>query len=222
VLSTKELQDHAEHLERLVAQRTRELERANAELRDSLMHDGLTRIANRMAFQEHLERCCGRPSQGAGELALLMVDVDMFKAFNDHYGHLRGDETLRIVASCLERAVREPEDLACRYGGEEFAVVLPGTGIRGATAVAKRFRELLAEAAVPHAASSVAPVVTASVGIAVTRAGMNSDHDGVIGAADHALYRAKNLGRDRIVIASSGDAAIPQASRRRISSATTT
>ena len=105
VFSTQELHDHAANLERLVARRTRELEHANEELRRSLMRDGLTQIANRLAFQEHLERHLESAVPGRTELALLMVDVDLFKPFNDRYGHLRGDEELQEVAACLERAV---------------------------------------------------------------------------------------------------------------------
>ena len=201
VLSTRELQEHAATLERLVAERTQELEHANQQLQASLMRDGLTRIANRMAFERHLAAWCDPRSRHGGRLALLMVDVDMFKPYNDCYGHLRGDETLRKVASCLAAATRDPEDLACRYGGEEFAVVLPGAGLRGALAVAKRVRDLLAEAAVPHRASPVRSVVTVSIGVAVAAPGCPLAPSSMIRAADQALYRAKVEGRDRVVVA---------------------
>jgi diguanylate cyclase (GGDEF)-like protein len=131
-----------------------------------------------------------------------MVDVDLFKAYNDRYGHLLGDEALRTVAGCLEQAVRDPEDLACRYGGEEFAVVLPRRGMQGAVAVAVRFRGLLAEAGIVHEASTVSSVVTASIGIAVAVASERMEPAVLVEAADRALYRAKALGRDRVVVAS--------------------
>ena len=132
-----------------------------------------------------------------------MLDVDMFKAYNDCYGHLQGDETLRKVASCLARGVRELDDLACRFGGEEFAVVLPGTGMRGALVVARRVRALLAAEAVPHNTSTVSPVVTVSIGIAVSESGCRADPLSMISSADGALYQAKLQGRDCVVVAES-------------------
>ena len=199
VASTQSLEDHAATLEALVAQRTQELKRANAELQRSLMVDGLTRIANRIAFERHLE--AQWKELDGRELALLILDVDLFKAYNDRYGHVHGDEALKIVASCLQESARHPGDLATRYGGEEFAVVLPDSGVEAASAVATRFRALLAEAAIPHSASSVAPVVTASIGIAVARVRPGLSLAVVVNAADQALYRAKALGRNRIAFA---------------------
>ncbi|NLT56514.1 MAG: GGDEF domain-containing protein [Actinomycetales bacterium] len=218
-LGTQELADHAATLERLVIRRTRELEaevvtrrraerelqRANGELQRMLMHDSLTRIANRVAFARHLERQWRALADRGGELAVVMVDVDLFKAYNDHNGHVVGDEALRAVASCLERAVRAPEDLACRYGGEEFAVVLPDSDVTEALAVADRFRDLLAEASIPHGASPVASVVTASIGVAVTVATPEGDPSSVVEAADAALYRAKASGRNQVFVAARED-----------------
>ncbi|NLT55395.1 MAG: GGDEF domain-containing protein [Actinomycetales bacterium] len=201
VLNHEELDRRANDLEREVAARTGELRRLNAELQRSLMTDGLTRIANRAAFDQYLHSCWNpaRPDD-LRHLALLMVDVDLFKAFNDRYGHVRGDETLRVVADCLDRAVRHADDLACRYGGEEFAVLLPGADLDDALAVAGRFRQLLAEAAVPHAASSVTGVVTASVGLTLGTPGRATPPQALIEAADAALYRAKEQGRDQVVV----------------------
>jgi diguanylate cyclase (GGDEF)-like protein len=209
ILSAQELADHAADLEELVARRTQELEsevgtrraaekqlqRANAELQRLAMVDGLTGIANRAALEQHLNRhweLCVRDEVG---VCVVLVDVDFFKPFNDRYGHLRGDDALRMIASCLERAVSGPNDLACRYGGEEFIAVLPGCDLPGARAMAERFRTLLARAAIPHATSTVSPIVTASVGIAnETAAGGTAM--GLVGAADEALYRAKSSGRN--------------------------
>ena len=222
VLSTQEMSDHAAVLERLVAERTRELERLNAELQSFVMRDGLTGIANRMAFQECLEDAwravgpggeAGAPGGDAGsgdgvpgdvELAVMMIDVDMFKAFNDRYGHLAGDEALKSVASCLRRAMRDPADLACRYGGEEFAVVLRDTPQRQAVAVARRFQALLARTAIRHEASTVAPVVTASVGIVTAPISRTTSPTDLVAAADQALYQAKLQGRNRIGVAAGG------------------
>lgn len=213
VLVTEENQARAAMLERAVARRTeeleaqvltrqraeRELQRANAELRRASMLDGLTQIANRAAFQEHLQQAWADAIEGE-HLALLMVDVDAFKPFNDHYGHVRGDEALRVVASCLERAIRDGSDLACRYGGEEFAVVLPRSDVTNGLAVAERFQRLLAEADIPHDASPVAARLTVSIGVATTVVRLDGEPDGVIDAADRAMYRAKQLGRDQVVV----------------------
>ena len=221
VLSSRELTDRAEFLEHLVVQRTRELAQANAELRTFVMRDGLTGIANRMAFQQYLEEFSRGAEPGSDDvpppeppaaaedtplgegrdLAVMMIDVDVFKAFNDRYGHLAGDDALKSVASCLTRSMRTPHDLACRYGGEEFAVVLRGASLHTAMSVAKRFQHLLAQTAIRHEASPVAPVVTASVGIATRRVSTGFDPTQMIEAADQALYQAKLRGRNRIVVA---------------------
>jgi len=197
VLSSQEMADHAAMLERVVAERTSELERANAELQRSVLRDGLTGIANRVAFEQALVEC--REPDGPTELALLMIDVDMFKAYNDRYGHLAGDAALRTVAACLAAAVREPEGLACRYGGEEFAVVLRGAGPERVLAVAEGIRADLAAAAIRHEASTVAGVVTVSIGTAVRRVRSGGEATALVAAADEALYRAKQAGRDRVV-----------------------
>lgn len=215
VLSARDLEAQSVTLEQLVARRTRELQeevtsrrraqqelqRSNAELERLLAVDGLTRIANRAAFQRQLDEWWRSPSAAREELALLMVDVDMFKAYNDRYGHLAGDDALRVVASCLRRAARRPGDLACRFGGEEFVVLLPRAGECAALAVARRFRRLLAREAVPHRESTVSSVLTTSVGIAVTTPGTDRECAELVEAADTALYRAKREGRDRIVVA---------------------
>jgi diguanylate cyclase (GGDEF)-like protein len=212
VLNSQELRENAKTLAAQVALRTRELEqevstrrraeaelqRLNEELQRSLMLDGLTRIANRAAFQQHLE-LHGRGENGERKsLALLFVDVDLFKAYNDHYGHVAGDEALVVVASCLAQTVRYPQDLACRWGGEEFAMLLPGSGAQEAVIVAGRFMALLKAARIPHAASSVSKQLTASVGIAVMTSARSRDPADLITAADQALYRAKESGRNRV------------------------
>ncbi|NLT54392.1 MAG: diguanylate cyclase [Actinomycetales bacterium] len=178
---------------------TEELRRANAELRRSAEIDGLTGIANRAAFERHLaDQWCLHAADG-GELALLMVDVDLFKLYNDRYGHVLGDRALRAVAACVAAAVGHSDDLACRFGGEEFVVVLPRTGRDGASSVARRIHRLLAAEAIPHDASTIAPVVTASIGLAAALPGGADGPETLLHAADQALYRAKAQGRDRTV-----------------------
>jgi len=211
ILSALSLADHAANLEDLVTRRTHELEaevrtrrvaeqqlqRANVELQRQAMVDGLTGLANRAAFEQHLHRYWELGVREGRGLSVVLVDVDCFKAFNDHYGHLGGDHALRVVASCLQRAITGQDDLAGRYGGEEFIAVLPDGDLAAATAVAQRFRRLLTQAAIPHAASPVSPIVTASIGIAARDAG-GGTAVGLVGAADEALYRAKAAGRDRV------------------------
>ncbi|PJZ07603.1 GGDEF domain-containing protein [Pantoea rodasii] len=153
--------------------------------------DPLTGIANRRALEQHLELL--RRQEGA--CALLMLDVDYFKRYNDHYGHQAGDDCLAAVAHVLTTAVRHPQDLVGRYGGEEFVLVLADGNAEDAAVVAARIRHLLSHQAIPHAGSDISDVVTVSTGIAAT-SGRWRPVD-LIAQADAALYRAKGSGRDR-------------------------
>ncbi len=199
---------HSEMLERLVEQRTAELteevatrRRAEAELERLLEVDGLTQIANRAAFDRRLAEQWRVHADEQAELAVAMIDVDWFKQYNDHYGHVRGDEALRVVAACLQRSVRCRLDLACRFGGEEFSVVLPHTGLHGARIISRRFRRLLTKVAIPHAESPLGGVLTVSVGIATVVPSPELVPAQLVATADEALYRAKQRGRDQVVVA---------------------
>ena len=178
-------------------------------LRRAAATDIVTGVANRRRFEDTLTREWSRRTRTASPLSLLMVDVDFFKAFNDHYGHRAGDECLRALAQAMGGAVRRTADLLARYGGEEFAVLLPETPAAGAATVA---RELLAEIdalALPHASSAIAAHVTASIGGATLPRGeaepFTPEPDGatprtmneLVIAADRALYDAKRAGRHR-------------------------
>ena len=207
VFSTRALAAHAEDLERLVTTRTRELEaevavrrRAEEDLQRSLMLDGLTRIGNRAAFSKKLHAIWADHPDGE-QVALLMADVDLFKAYNDRYGHLMGDDALCAVADALSRSARYPTDLAARFGGEEFVVLLPDSGEQAALVVAHRFQRLLTEIAIRHGASPVASIVTASVGVAVITLGDGNLPTDLIEAADRALYEAKAAGRNQVHLA---------------------
>ena len=125
-----------------------------------------------------------------------MIDVDWFKQYNDLYGHLQGDECLQHVAALLAASMKRPSDLACRYGGEEFALLLPATAVEGATLLAERIRQALAAAELPHGASSGGRV-TLSIGVSCVTPSNALDAQHLVGAADRALYLAKNTGRDR-------------------------
>ena len=129
-----------------------------------------------------------------------MLDVDHFKAYNDHYGHQQGDECLRRVGEVLLTTVRRAGELVARYGGEEFVVVLPGTSVIHAMAVAESIRANIQAAGIAHAHSGVAAVVTVSLGVAVGIPTQGDARDALVHAADAALYRAKDQGRNRVVL----------------------
>ncbi len=161
---------------------------------DVLAHqDALTGTANRRSMESYLQDAV---RQGL-PFALIMLDVDYFKRYNDHYGHQAGDKCLAKVADILKSSVRTPADLVARYGGEEFVVVLPAASMDEATRVAERIQAILRETALPHAASAVSESVTVSMGIALS--GTHDNAEGVIARADEALYRAKQQGRNRLV-----------------------
>ena len=181
------------------------------ELRSLASRDGLTGLANRRSFDEALSCEWRRSLRSGSPLSLLMVDVDHFKLFNDHYGHPAGDACLRLVAGALGSAARRPADVVARYGGEEFVLLLPETPRDGAERVASSVIDAAAALAIPHAASKTSPHVTLSIGIAsqgerVASTGRSSlracpTADEASGAeklvcvADRALYQAKHAGR---------------------------
>lgn len=160
--------------------------------------DGLTGIANRRSFDEYLEREWKRALRYGNPLSLVMLDIDFFKNYNDTYGHQKGDDCLKQVAGVLETSLKRPSDLAARYGGEEFAIVLPDTDFEGAVAVAERLRLNVESLRIPHIRSQVSPYVTISVGVASAVPDRASTPEGLISAADAALYRAKREGRNRV------------------------
>lgn len=176
------------------------------------LQDGLTGLGNRRSFDQSLEREWRRTLQTGGEMALVLLDIDHFKDFNDLYGHQAGDDCLRVIATALMAKVRGPSDIACRYGGEELVMVLGGTNLDVATSIAEAVRQAIVELAIPHEGSSSSSYVTASIGVAAAVAregGSNRMPEGLLHAADHALYRAKAAGRNRvertILVAPSGD-----------------
>lgn len=161
---------------------------------DVMAHqDALTGTANRRSMESFL----GDALRQTEPFALIMLDVDYFKNYNDHYGHQAGDACLAKVACVVKRSIRTPADLVARYGGEEFVVVLPSSSLNEAALVAQRIQTNLRETALPHAASAVSETVTVSMGITLSTAG--DTVTGIIARADEALYRAKQQERNRWV-----------------------
>jgi diguanylate cyclase (GGDEF)-like protein len=187
-----------EELEAVVRERTTQLAEANRALERLATTDGLTGIANHRVFQEELRREWARAERTGAPLALLMLDIDAFKPFNDTLGHQAGDECLRRVAKAVSSCAQRPGDIAARYGGEEFVLLLPGIGETSAALVAERVRAAVGALAITHPASPVAATVTVSVGFAVARPTAGANAASLIGAADAALYDAKRAGRNRV------------------------
>lgn len=221
-----ELQNVRDDLELRVRERTQSLEARNSELSQLRLAletanqrlkrlvaiDALTGVANRRHFDRALERELRRARRESLPLSLIFLDLDEFKRFNDTYGHARGDEVLREVAHTLDETFRRGGDLVARYGGEEFAVVLPGVDGRRAELYAERLRRRIWRLAIGYQASTVADRVTISGGVATVPPGMAVTPDGLLRAADKALYRAKCQGRNRIssgtIVTDEADAAV--------------
>ena len=193
------------------------LKHKNDELLEMVRLDGLTGIANRRVFDEMMDTEWRRASRAKVPLSLLLVDLDLFKPYNDRYGHILGDDCLKLVAGVLSTAARRPGDLSARYGGEEFAVILPNTNADQALSLASRVCRQVAAARIEHADSHVAAIVTVSIGVATLvmdcedgrglwmecrlcgnlERCFSSLPQALVDAADQALQEAKEGGRNR-------------------------
>lgn len=191
------LSENARHFGGLM-QVTAELRTANDTLWQLSMKDGMTRLANRRSFDGHLAEQLRVAARHGRPLALVLVDVDHFKEFNDAYGHQAGDDCLQLIARALDACCQRPADMAARYGGEEFAMVLPDTDRDGALHMAQAARQAVSELAIAHRRSSTGPVVSISSGVAVVHPGAVIDALVLVGEADKALYQAKSSGRNRV------------------------
>jgi diguanylate cyclase (GGDEF)-like protein len=166
--------------------------------------DELTQLATRQRFGEFLELEWRRATAGTTSVALLMLDVDFFKPYNDTRGRLAGDECLRRVARVIAGRVRRPSDLVARYGGEEFAVILAGAEEAGALGVAHWIRARIEDQSIPHGASSVSEYVTVSIGVGVMVPALGGSPERLIADAGSALSRAKELGRNAVIGVTAG------------------
>jgi diguanylate cyclase (GGDEF)-like protein/PAS domain S-box-containing protein len=187
-------------LARKVTERTSELEALNRRLEALSTTDGLTGIANRRSFDDRLKTEWTRALRGRQPLALLMLDIDLFKNYNDHYGHQAGDECLRSVAKMIDSNSRRSSDLAARYGGEEFALIAADTDAASAKHLAEVIRQSIESFALPHAKSPMGKV-TVSIGVSVMTPEGTQQPEMLIHLADDALYLAKDQGRNRVVLA---------------------
>lgn len=161
--------------------------------------DGLTQIPNRRRFDQHLQYQWKQMVREQASLSMILCDIDHFKQYNDAYGHLAGDQCLQTVAKALAQCVNRPSDLVARFGGEEFAAILPQTSLKGAVRVAQRMQAKLAVLQISHLSSLVSPYVTLSIGVASIVPTGTDEPKMLLDEADQHLYTAKQLGRNRIV-----------------------
>jgi len=180
----------------------RVLHEANSRLEAQSSLDSLTGIANRRSFDWTLEREWKRHARAQIPLSVALIDVDWFKQYNDSYGHLAGDDVLRSIAFAIQSGVHRPGDFAARFGGEEFAVILPDTDEHQARYVIAMIHQRVRALEIPYKHPSLGPFVTISIGIATVVPSRDDSHLDLVRESDVALYRAKGEGRDRVVHAS--------------------
>jgi len=167
------------------------------DLRDKIHIDALTGIYNRRFMEDNLDRIIKSIARTGGCLSVLMMDVDFFKRYNDTYGHSEGDTCLKTVADAIKESLSRPDDLAIRYGGEEFSVILPETDEPGARFIAGKILTNMREKNVPHEANDAAPCVTISIGVTTGIVSREQSGDDYLKQADKALYMSKESGRNR-------------------------
>jgi len=177
----------------------RKLNEANRALEALSSLDGLTNIANRRKFDEKMHSEWHRASRNGSHLSLLMIDIDFFKNYNDTYGHQGGDYCLKQVAEVIKKAEKRGTDLAARYGGEEFALILPETELKWAQEIAENLLKEVQNRQIKHQSSTVADIVTVSIGVATVVPKAKTNYSILVEKADKALYRAKHNGRNQVV-----------------------
>ena len=191
---------HALELEKKVSERTRELQVANLELQRISNMDGLTQLYNRRYFDKSLASELKRLQRSSSPISLLICDIDYFKDFNDSYGHLAGDDCIRMVVESIRKFCNRVSDIPARFGGEEFAIILPDTESEGAMAIAEHIRKDIESKSIPHESSRIKDIVSISIGVTTITPGIHSLPKSVILLADQALYESKHNGRDRVTL----------------------
>ncbi len=177
-----------------------ELAESNKKLESIASKDPLTRLPNRRAYDEYFLSEWDRHKRSASVLSLLIIDVDHFKEYNDHYGHSEGDTCLIRLSNIINKNLKRPGDLACRYGGEEFTIILPDTNTKGAFEVAERMRKKIENLQIPHEYSEMTPYVTVSIGVATIDPSDENEPQSFFKQADAQLYNAKQRGRNKVCI----------------------
>ncbi|NJD07250.1 MAG: GGDEF domain-containing protein [Methylococcaceae bacterium] len=185
----------------LLRERDSQLQRLNAQLEELVTQDHLTGLANRRRFDQELDRELRRCVRDLRPISLLMIDVDFFKRYNDHFGHQAGDECLARIAAAVKEQLHRPADVAARYGGEEFAVILPETERKDAEEIAEAIQSQVRELAIPHCKPLPGGIVTVSTGVATITPKNSAELSALVESADRALYEAKRAGRNQIVVA---------------------
>jgi diguanylate cyclase (GGDEF)-like protein len=175
------------------------LQEANRKLELMANLDGLTQIANRRRFDDYLSSEWQRHQREQNPLALILIDIDYFKRYNDRYGHQGGDDCLVRVAQAIAQVPQRPTDLVARYGGEEFVVILSNTDTQGALKVAQTIQEAITNLAIPHESSDVSDRVTLSMGFASLIPTLDLSPEVLISYADKSLYLAKGKGRNQAI-----------------------
>jgi diguanylate cyclase (GGDEF)-like protein len=197
-LNLKKEMDGCRTREKELVEVTGRLQQLNEELHRLAILDELTGIANRRFFNIVFAQEWGRAAREVIPLSLIFIDIDFFKNYNDAYGHSRGDDCLKKVAGALSQSVKRPTDQVSRYGGEEFAVIVPHTALRGARTMAEGLRNKVEELRLEHAGSLIHDRVTISVGVACATPERGVAPDSLVLAADRAVYQAKRGGRNRV------------------------
>ena len=188
-------------LELRIAERTRDLAQANEQLSLLIMTDALTGIPNRRCFDETLEQEWRRCARNSKPLTVALLDVDWFKNYNDHYGHIAGDTVLRQVGKVLQETIGRAGDTVARYGGEEFALIAPCSNAESGFSIAHKMRKAIVAMEVPHVMSNFGKI-SVSVGVASCMPSQQENNiDTLLKAADAALYRAKIAGRNQVMVA---------------------
>jgi len=195
-----EIQYKMEKMTDSLQESNRELQTENEKLEHLTLIDELTQLYNRRYFEMQLEKEWKRKARKNDRLTLLVMDIDYFKLYNDTYGHAEGDVCLQSVAKVLRESLQRPNDIVARIGGEEFVALLPNIDEEGALIVAKAIQKNLIKVGLVHATSPVCDSVTVSIGIASTYSGRDASALSLFKAADKALYKAKNKGRNQIVV----------------------
>ena len=176
---------------------SKKLKSAYETIREQAILDGLTEIPNRRYFSERVSTEFKLSQRSEKPLSVIMCDVDNFKAYNDTYGHGKGDQCLKKVAQTLQSSLKRPGDFCARYGGEEFVVLLPNTDLDGALNIAEKIRSNIEKMEISHEKSLPAKVVTLSLGVTTSKKNNLFSHEELVKQADMALYRSKELGRNQ-------------------------